>query len=300
MRYKNVIPALMIFSAFLLTGLLTGRWIGQSIEELHKKTTSALTQDKGEAGEQAQSRFNSFAPQSPPNFQDMDLSVVRRPEPEQRNILLIGVDHLGSPSPTLESIWLVLYIQDMPQITWMPIYPEITTRGRSVQIQTDTSLKENFQIIPDSLLPQGFHQALRAKHIRWDNMIILDQSAVAGVIDTLGGLERLTSLPAEGDVVDGLHSIAILQPADEDSQAALLSQANLIQQLCRTSPQSHINLTRLHALLKTMSNHLITDLDPEQVIADMNSMLLYGGGFTCEFPSLALLSSEITAPAGTR
>jgi hypothetical protein len=139
-----------------------------------------------------------------------------------------------------------------------------------------------------------------AKHIRWDNIIILDQSAVAGVIDTLGGLERLTSPQAEGDVVDGLHSIAILQPADEDSQAALLSQANLIQQLCRTSPQSHINLTRLQALLKTMSNHLITDLDPEQVIADMNSMLLYGGGFTCEFPSLALLSSEITAPAGTR
>jgi len=300
MRYKNVIPALIIFSVFLLSGLLTGRWIGQSIEDLHKKSTSTLNQNKVEAGEQAYSRFRSFAPQSPANFQNMDLGLVRRSTPEQRNVLLIGVDHLGSPSPTLESIWLVLYIQDLPQITWMPIYPEITTRGKHVLIQTDSSLKESFQLLPDSLLPQGFQQALRAKHIHWDNLIILDQSAMAGVIDTLGGLERLTSQLAEGDVVDGLHSIAILQPANIDSQAALLSQANLIQQLCRTSPQEHINLTRLQNLLKTMSSHLVTDLEPEQVISDMSSMLLYGGGFTCEFPSLALLSSEITAPSGTK
>lgn len=301
MRRQNVIPALLIFCAFLVSGLLTGRWIGLSLENLHKKSTAALKQDSDGAGEQAESRFRSFAPQSPANFQDLDLQFATRAASEQRNILLIGVDHLGSPSPTLESIWLILYIQDMPQITWMPIYPEVTASGQGVHIQADTSLEDKFQLQTKMVLAQGFQQALRENNIRWDNLIILDQAAVAGVIDTLGGLERLSSQQqAEDGVVDGLNSIAILRPTSESSQTALLSQVNLIQQLCRTSPQSHINITRLRQLLKTLGSHLMTDLEPEQIIADMNSMLLYGGGFTCEFPSLTLLTSETRAPGSTK
>lgn len=301
MKRQNVFPALIIFSIFLVSGLLTGRWIGRSLENQHNRTASALKQKRAEDDEQAQSRFRSFAPQSPAGFPDLDLDLVRRPTPEQRNILLVGVDHLGSPSPTLESIWLILYIQDMPQITWMPVYPEIAASPGGVQIRTDPSLEGNLQLHSGSLLPEVFLQALREKSIHWDNYLILDQAALAGVIDALGGLERLSRQPqAEDEKLDGLQAIAALIPVKENSQAAMLSQAFLIQQLCRTSPQSHFNLNRLQSLFKLLDSHLATDLEPGQIMADMNSMLLYGGGFKCEFPSLMLLSSEVGAPTTTK
>jgi hypothetical protein len=179
----------------------------------------------------------------------------------------------------------------------MPLYPEVTTSEHGVQIQADASMQQNFRLQPDSSLPDDFQQTLREEHIRWDHLIIVDQVAVAGIIDTLGGLDRLSSQQAQADTIDGINAIAALMPASGSAQAALFSQANLIQRLCRTSPQSHINLSRLQDLFKTLDNHLVTDLEPEKIITDMNSMLLYGGGFTCEFPSLTLLGTASRAPA---
>lgn len=301
MKRQNFLPALIIFSLFLVSGLLTGRWIGRSLESQHDRTASTLKENRINDSEQAQSRFRSFAPQPSTNFPGLDLDLVRRAPPEQRNILLIGVDHLGSPSPTLESIWLILYIQDMPQITWMPIFPEIATSPNGIQIRTDPALEGNLQLQSGSILPESFQQALRDKSIEWNNYLVLDQAAVAGIIDALGGLERLSrQQQIEEEKLDGLQAIAELMPVGDSSQAALLSQAFLIQQLCRTSPQSHFNLNRLQSLFKLLDSHLATDLEPEQILADMNGMLLYGGGFKCEFPSLMLISSEARTPTTTK
>lgn len=292
MKYKNLLPALAIFSAFLLTGLWAGRSIGHLMETIHLRTQVTQANQIGDMMYGSQTNKSSFAPQIQREANSRTRQEQQLPRQEQRNILLIGVNHLESPKPELESVWLILYLPDMPKLTLMPLYPTVGFGHERGQIIADSSLASLFQVGADSIPDPALFRYLSQSKIHWDNYIVFDEIALIDLIDFLGGLEtKIDPQLAESGRTSGIQALARLQPTAGNPQKALLSQTELFQQICRTVSSVNAPVQRIPALFKTISNHLVTDLESEQVINDMESMLFSDGQIYCEFPFLTSLAS---------
>jgi hypothetical protein len=302
MRYQHLLPPVIIFGMFLLTGIWIGRWIGNFFEADQLKTagnrlpvmvdmhrsdqpgglTGGLT--GGLSGE------HSNAPLSVPAMPAA--GQENRSLQRQSNVLLIGVDDLEASSPVLESVWLILYLPDMPQITWMPIYPQILRTQAGVRIQAKAALTDTFAIENGSAPNQEFLDLLKQEGMWWNHYVIVDQTAVIELIDSLGGVEIISpDRLLEDQKISGSEAFSGLLLANGDLQGALFSQANLIQQLCRIPPKSYLNLNRAQIIFQKLHKHLITNITAEHLIDDLQLMISSGGGFVCDFPSLNLLSS---------
>ena len=298
MNNRNLIPGLIIFGVFLVTGIWTGRWLGRAFEKIQPNLSPANPHSNAAQSIAAAQYLSGLRLQS-----SVPTSVVKElfhappqklhPRPQQRNILIIGVDHLDNTSPELESVWLLLYLPDLPHVTLMPIYPEVVRNIDGAQIQADRSLEQAFRLGSDSLLSPAFEDVLKGKGLWWHNYIILDQVAIVDLIDAIGGLKTINARNQQGgENISGVRAFAHMATVKENPRAALQSQAQLAQYMCRTLPNVGLNLSRVDTLLSVLTSHLETNLEPEQVIDDFNSMLSNGGGLVCEFPSLTLLSSK--------
>lgn len=291
MKHKNALHALIIFAVFLFTGLWTGQRIGRMMENIQTKD-KATRLAAHNALQKGQLEHQSFAPQSQlTSNMSTELKAVL-PSRLQRNILVIGVNHLESPSPELEGIWLILYLPDMPRVTLMPIYPSVMRGASGGRIIADSALAQNFRLDSKSVPETSFFEALAELDIHWDNYLLLDEIALIDLIDFMGGLEKTPTVDgAQSDKTTGIQALAHLQPTLNNPEHALLSQMQIAQRLCRTHLSLNNPPERIPELFDTLGKHLVTDLQPSQVIADMKSMLPAGGGITCEFPFLALLSA---------
>jgi hypothetical protein len=292
MRYKNLLPALAIFTAFLLTGLWAGQSIGRIMEAIHLRAQVSQQTEPGGISAGFQNKYPSFAPQSQHGVTTQTRQKQELPRQKQRNILLIGVNHMESPSPELESVWLILYLPDMPRLTLMPLYPSIGSSNVRGQITADPSLAALFQAGTNSKPNSAFFEKLSQGDIHWDNFVLVDEIALIDLIDFLGGLETKSDPQvAESGKTNGIQALARLQPTAGNPQKALLSQTQLFQQLCRSASFLNAPPQRIPVLFQTISNHLVTDLDSEQVIVDLESMLSSGEEISCEFPFLGSLSA---------
>ncbi len=292
MKHKSLLPALIIFAVFLFTGVWTGQRIGRMMESIQKQYKSSQQEARNILRKDKQSDHQSFAPQSQlTNVMATELKTVL-PARAQRNILVIGVNHLESPSPVLEGVWLILYLPDMPRLTLMPIYPTVTRGQNGGQITADFALAQNFRLGPQSIPDPAFFQALSEIDVRWDNYLLIDEIALIDLIDFMGGLEKMPGINGtQSEKITGVQAVALLQPTINNPGHALLSQMQIAQRLCRIPPSLSAPHERIPELFDTLGKHLVTDLQPSQVLADFKSMLPAGGSLTCEFPFLALLSS---------
>lgn len=301
MRYKHWLPPLLIFGVFLLTGIWTGRWIGHSFEAEQLKTSGDRLPDMVDmhstgvsgglstllSGEHSNSpRLVTTASAQVNGHQIPSLG-------KQTNVLLVGVDDLQKPEPMLESVWLILYLPDLPQITWMPLYPQVLKTPAGSRIQASAALKGAFAVQQGSAPGQEFLGLLEQDGLWWSHYVIIDRAGAIELIDLLGGVEEISALrPSEPVKMSGQQAISELRPTNDDLQGSLFSQANLIQQLCRIPPKSYLNLNRAQLIMQRMHGHFVTDLTAEHVIDDLQLMIQSGGGFVCDFPSINLLSSE--------
>ncbi|MGW8250823.1 MAG: hypothetical protein ACWGO1_09295 [Anaerolineales bacterium] len=297
MKYQHLLPPLLIFGVFLLTGIWMGRWIGHTFEAEQLKTAGnrlpAMVDMHRPNPSGGYSGEHSNSPRLVPDQNAQDSDHHNRSLQKQTNVLLLGVDDLHSPDPVLESVWLILYLPDMPQITWMPIYPQILRTEMGVRLQANNALADTFTLENESEPGQDFLQLLKQDDIWWSHYVILDRSGAIELIDSLGGVEVASPLRSSEMVkVSGLQALSELRPANGDLYGALYSQATLIQQLCRIPPKSYLNLNRAQIIMQRLKDHLITDLTAEHVIDDLQLMIKSGGGFVCDFPSLNLLSSD--------
>lgn len=292
MKNKRMLPALTIFAVFLFTGVWTGQRIGRMMESIQKQNKSSQQEAQNILPKDRQAQHQSFAPQSQlTNVMATELKALL-PARVQRNILVIGVNHLESPSPELEGVWLILYLPDMPRVTLMPIYPSVGRGLNGGQITTDFALAQNFKLDAQSKPDLAFFEALSKKDIHWDNYLLLDEIALIDLIDFMGGLEKLPGMnEVQPEKITGVQTLAQLQPTIKSPEHALLSQMQIAQRLCRTPFSLGTSDERIPELFDTLGKHLVTDIQPSQVLADLKSMLPAGGNIVCEFPFLALLSS---------
>ncbi|MEK6256807.1 MAG: hypothetical protein N2C13_05765, partial [Chloroflexota bacterium] len=90
---------------------------------------------------------------------------------KQTNILMIGVDEVGSNQTQLRSLWLVIVSPEGGPLTFMPIYPQPANLGES-----DYASPHN-PIVVDARFPESatIIRLLADQNTWWDEVILFDE-----------------------------------------------------------------------------------------------------------------------------
>lgn len=199
----------------------------------------------------------------------------------QQNILLIGVDDLSAAKPGLENAWLVLHLQNSPQITLLPIYPDTSTRQAA---EETIAMAELFKLNQDHQPDPDFIRLLKARDIWWSNFVVLDREAMASIVEFVGG-EAMTGHVSGPDAVMKIP-LAAVHP-----DVALLSQARLAQELCQGTKKIPAD-RNISSLIALIPDHVAANLDLDEVKSTWSRFFEHGNGFTCEFPTLSSINSS--------
>jgi hypothetical protein len=269
--YQNT-AYLILFFVSLLSGILVGRRIGVRADD----STNAPLRQKLKPSLLLKKELRKNLTEADQLTDNSSPVMVSH---QQRNILIVGVDDLGEPSPTLSSIWLIIYLQDSPHLMLLPIYPIGETHPDGTLID---KLDDDFRLTPQRSLHSDFITALEEKEIWWTGHIIIDKYALADVVDFiaeananpfLGGVNAITSIPIARDA----------------PYKSVIGQADLIKNLCQnTTGLSSIPRWQYLHLFAMTQDHFSTDYVAEEALDEWLHLLSEGGGISCEFPSMAL------------
>jgi hypothetical protein len=200
---------------------------------------------------------------------------LKRPANGQKNLLLVVVDDLSGNEPSLQGVWMLIKAPSGRKVTFMPVYP--TGSEQSVDLER---LFNN----PADEIPSGaFLGALEAQGHWWDNYLVVDQAALAALVDLSGSID-LGNGSLNGQQVVGLLSIA-----GQDDQTAQDFQARLARGICR-----RLNNTLQNAGFEAITGILTGEGAPDQASSDLSREALQAswsgmqaaGGLECEFPTL--------------
>ena len=252
-----LIPALLVIAAFLLPGY----WLGMRIAE--KAHTPA--------GPEA-------------------LAAALPPMPTldngQRTILLINVTDLKADTVQLNSVWLISYFLPSANITLLPLYPTSSDAPVEAQLADAFSFTEDHNGIKPN---PNFLAVLQQKDIWWSGYLVLDETIFAQVIDALNGITL------SGVHMTGSEAVEMLNLAEAGGHPPLARQTTLLQDICWNI--SALAFQPDWAVFKhQVGSHILTDLDPTQVLSDWLTMLGQPGNLTCEFPMTELHQSTGLQP----
>ena len=204
----------------------------------------------------------------------------------QRTILLINVTDLKADTVQLNSVWLISYFLPSANITLLPLYP--TSSDAPVEAQ----LADAFSFIEDhnGLKPNpNFLAVLQQKDIWWSGYLVLDETIFAQVIDALHGITL------SGVHMTGSEAVEMLNLAEAGDHPPLARQTILLQEICWNV--STLAFQPDWAVFKhQVGSHILTDLDPTQVLSDWLTMLNQPGNLACEFPMTELHQSPGLQP----
>jgi hypothetical protein len=211
-------------------------------------------------------------------------------EKEQKNLLVIGVDRLNSSRPVLESAWLVLYYPGVAHYSFIPLFPAQGNPNPDL----DQAIRQAFKLDKDHSPSAAFLNALRSAGAWWDHYIILDEMALAELID-------LSANPTHAERVTGLELVAA-SLGKGDLGAPVASQAGLIATACRGMDLPALP-EDLAGLMASYGDHLRTDMKPRQIfdalswLAETHAENSPEGqsALVCEFPTIP---TEITLAGG--
>jgi hypothetical protein len=291
MTIRRLLIPLLAFTSFLVAGLLIGSRLGNTVNDYHtlsRKNTQALW-----TAENTNQLDGFNAPQAsfltPPIL--ADIPTARRAP--QRNILIVAVDDIDAAQPRLEAIWLVLYLPDFPHATLMPIHPQVRMEGSTLKIDADGQFAQAFKLTSEKQPSPAFFEAVLSKDIWWNNYLLIDKETLDLLVDLLETNSNSARISHNSGRAMSVHQAAEkLISTQTNPQAGLLSQAQLAQHIChaRIQPLAAADLVR--SIFNQLNEHMTTDLRPEQILKDINSMLEFGGSISCEFPSLALVATN--------
>jgi hypothetical protein len=196
----------------------------------------------------------------------------------QRSLLLITASSLSTFDTHLESIWLATYFPNRSDIRLLPIYPsgnEPISDFEAQLVQSFGLNKKNGQLTLD----HDFVSALENQNYWWSGYIILDEVAIAGIIDRLGGIEL------QNQTRTGEQVMAKLPNVLEHSGEAYSYQIALLQSGCKQFAQVTLSddLSQLSTLL---ARHILTDLQSNQLRTEFQTLLAGKSHPVCKFPLL--------------
>lgn len=187
----------------------------------------------------------------------------------QSTILILHSDKTSTPHPQLRSIWLLTYFANTAQLNLIPIYPSTAESAASIN-QTIFSAfglaKADRSLAPAPLLIQ----TLEEQNYRWSGYIILDDAAVQDIF----ALARMNA-PS-----------ALSIPTSHTTPPSLYYQhVQAINNFCNAtrSPNTRPDWTQIGTW---SSEHFVTDLSIDALIADLQALTSQTGGLRCNFPTI--------------
>ncbi len=264
-------PNLIFYGGVFFVFLVTGLWGGQSIgsSDLFHSSSIVLGPYPGE----------NSAPIAMPATQQMAYPAVGLPAPTenpvtvQRNVLVIGVDHLSAAQPQLESIWVVMYFPGSLDLTFVPLYPDPgeTPAGQS------SPLAASFSLDPAGKPSRAFLRQLEDQ-VWWNNFLVIDRSAMRALIDLAGGLPS-------GDL-NGNGTQVKLEPLSswQDASTTIAGQTEILSRLCEQPQVTAPSKVALIAALKKLESNLATDLDLMTILDEWQTKSSPSLPFHCDFP----------------
>jgi hypothetical protein len=194
----------------------------------------------------------------------------------QRNLLVIGVDRLDGDLTRLESLWLVLYFPGRSPLTLMPLYP----RGGGPETSQRANLAEAFSLARSGEPDPAFFERLQHEQVWWSGYVVLDETALAVLVDQLGGVVL------DGKHLNGDQTLDTIPRAREDPQAALQGQVGLLRSACLQAGKRLSGGLDFAGWANALGRYIRSDLD----VFELAREWLQAAGPTptleCEFPLL--------------
>lgn len=269
---------LSIFIIFLISGLITGRaaaragkifrasYAGSQAEELsaHNKTGYPIPA--------------VFNPDAIAQQGDLDNS-------KQRSILIITVDDLSANGARLDTIWLILYIPNLPEITLIPIYPKINPSEDSIEVVLDYDLKTQFKLEPRGILDPMFLALLRENGVSWSKYIILDRATINQIDQFATNLKIDNPTGSNHDDLSSIIPDKELTPTER-----ILSHAKIAQNVCQHYTELMLTPDTVLRYFPRLVQSIETDFNTQEAAYEIWTIEEAMAGFKCGFPSFSAMN----------
>lgn len=267
-----------IFAIFLIPGLFTGRATaraGRKFLASYAGFQSETIYHPNNSGYPIPAVFNPdiIAPQGEMN------------NSKQRSILIITVDDLKSNGARLDSVWLILYVPNLPEITLIPVYPIIISSGDNIDVDLDYDLQTKFKLESGGILDPIFLAYLRENGVSWSKSIILDRSSI-------NQIDQFASNP-QIDHPSGLHQeelSSIIPDKELTAAERILSQAKIAQNLCQRYSEFMLTPDTVLRYFPRLVDRIETDISAQEAAYEIWTFEEAMAGFRCVFPSFSAMN----------
>jgi len=204
--------------------------------------------------------------QDPTRFPPSGSSAVpagtKAAESGQTTILILGVDSLENPDPTLTAVWYLTYQLPVKDVFLLGV-------PTNLQLQPDPArqLDQAFGWSPEAGVDPDFLTALKATvPLSFNTWIVLDETGFAAAVDFMGGLQ------VNGTTFSGQEVLGILSLASGDAKASLTTQKRVLEGLS-TQAESVGDSPDLTPLVELIPEHIYLTSPLGQLVALISPVL---------------------------
>lgn len=190
----------------------------------------------------------------------------------QSNLLVILVETLESEEPELIGIWLVERVESMPQIVFLPLYPN--DRPEEMELY-----QRIFELDAGGRPSTSLLDYLRSKKVWWDHYLVADKSSLSDLVVLAGGVDW------DGRTSAGSELVASLPDGDAPHEVRLSAQARIALVLCQNAPEL-IRNANPEIIWGLLTHRMRSDLDLASIKVAQQQISKPGGNPVCQFPTL--------------
>lgn len=215
----------------------------------------------------------------------------------QRSLLFVTADNLENRKPRLQSVWLIIYAPPDPTLTFLPIFPELSSKPERL-----STLERSFRIerTADDLgsirLAPSFLTTLQGQDIWWSGYILLDNVSLEHMereIKTAGSVSPEANGTEEEGFFAGLLSGKIttlpMFSSNATPEETIFADVAFYQKVCwgLSRGQDQNSFLALDKLFDVYPLHIMSDMDHTQVLAELENVRDHNGSISCEFPTVS-------------
>ena len=186
----------------------------------------------------------------------------------QHNLVLLIVDHISSPQPHLEGVWLLITLPGSSTLTLVPVFPAPTSQA--------SSMADTFAMNTDDQPVPEFLDRL-TDQILWDHYLVIDNDGISSTLDTFEAAALGVSNP---DHETSLHT---------DQQLTLEQQIIYWQSICEYL-STFGGKDEIEILINQVSSNFTTNLSWDELPLYPLDVEHVGVNVSCEFPTLNSIS----------
>jgi len=223
--------------------------------------------------------------ETPQNEIVQPTNILKHVANGQRNVLLVLVDRLTSDSPRLQGVWLLACLPSSSHATFLPLYPS-SKSGRQAE---EDSLSGLFSLDRNGAPGLDFLNALSDKNIWWDYYLVLDNLALASVVELIGGVNL-----GQGEL-SGTQVMRFLSQPTQEPHAELMGQAMLAREFCSRIPVVFAG-SNWEIQFELLTGHIYSDMELNSSRIDWARIRAFATALSCEFPTLPEIALSQPAP----